>query len=82
MQGDPADDAVADELARLLEQAGRGHDLVALLSARLEDASAERRTALVPRARSALERLALQAESAGRHEEAALYRSAMEALQR
>jgi tetratricopeptide (TPR) repeat protein len=80
LQGDPTDDAVADELGRLLEKAGRGHDLVALLSARLEDAASERRAVLVPRALSALERLARQAESAGRHEEAALYRSAMEAL--
>jgi len=80
LQGDPSDDAVADDLARFLEQAGRGHDLVALLSARLEDATPDRRAVLAPRAHSALERLARQAESAGRHEEAALYRSAMEAL--
>jgi cellulose synthase operon protein C len=80
LQADPSDDAVADELARILEQAGRGHDLVALLSARLEDATPERRTVLAPRARSALERLARQAEAAGRLDEAALYRSAMESL--
>jgi tetratricopeptide (TPR) repeat protein len=80
LQGDPSDDAVADELATFLEQAARGHDLVALLSARLDDATPERRAHLAPRARSALERLALQAESAGRLEEAALYRSAIAAL--
>jgi cellulose synthase operon protein C len=79
LQGDPSDDTVADELATLLEQAGRGHDLVALLSARLEEATPERRAVLAPRARSALERLAHQAESAGRREEAALYRSAIAA---
>jgi hypothetical protein len=80
LQGNPADDAVADELASLLEQAGRGHELLALLSARLEDATPERRIVLAPMAKGALERLASEAEAAGRHEEAALYRGAIEAL--
>jgi tetratricopeptide (TPR) repeat protein len=80
LQGNPADDAVADELAALLEQAGRGHELLALLSARLEDATPERRVVLAPMAKSALERLATEATSAGRHEEAALYRGAIDAL--
>jgi hypothetical protein len=35
---------------------------------------------LAPRARAALERLALEAAAAGRHEEAALYRGAIAAL--
>jgi hypothetical protein len=82
LQGNPADDAVADELATLLEQAGRGHELLALLSGRLEDATPERRVVLAPRARGALERLASEAEAAGRHEEAALYRGAIDALLR
>ena len=82
LQGDPGDDAVADELASLLEQAGRGHELLALLSARLEDATPERRPLLVPRARAALERLAVDAQAAGRHEEAALFRGAMDTLLR
>jgi hypothetical protein len=82
LQGNPADDAVADELATLLEQAGRGHELLALLSGRLEDATPERRVVLAPRARGALERLAGEAEAAGRHEEAALYRGAIDALLR
>ncbi|HEX3346069.1 MAG TPA: hypothetical protein VHS09_15905, partial [Polyangiaceae bacterium] len=80
LQGNPADDAVADELAGLLEQAGRGHELLALLSARLEDATPERRAVLAPMAQAALERLAKDAAAAGRHEEAALYRGAMETL--
>lgn len=80
LQADPRDDAVADELATLLETAGRGHELLALLSARLEDASPERRVALAPKARAALGRLAADAEAAGRHEEAALYRGAIAAL--
>ena len=80
LQGDPTDDAVADELATLLEQAGRGHELLALLSARIEDATPERRIVLAPRAKAALERLASDAEAAGRHEEAALYRGAIATL--
>jgi tetratricopeptide (TPR) repeat protein len=80
LQGNPTDDAVADELATLLERAGRGHELLALLSARIEDATAERRAVLAPRARAALERLASDAEAAGRSEEAALYRGAIAAL--
>jgi tetratricopeptide (TPR) repeat protein len=80
LQGDPRNAAAADELATLLQALGRGHELLALLSARLEDATPEERVELAPRARAALERLAAQAESAGRLEEAALYRGAMETL--
>jgi tetratricopeptide (TPR) repeat protein len=80
LQADPRDDAVADELASLLEQAGRGHELLALLSARLEEATPERRAVLAPRARDALERLAAEAAAAGRHEEASLFRGAIESL--
>jgi cellulose synthase operon protein C len=80
LQAEPTDDAAADELAFLLERLGRGHELLALLSARLEDASPERRAALAPRARAALGRLAAEAQAAGRAQEAALYREAMESL--
>jgi hypothetical protein len=80
LHANPSDDAVADELASLLEGLGRGHELLALLSARLEDASPSRRDALAPRAHAALVRLAEQAEAAGRTEEAALYRSALAAF--
>jgi tetratricopeptide (TPR) repeat protein len=80
VHADPRDEAAADELASHLETLGRGHELLALLSAGLADAAVERRTALLPRARAALERLALQAEAAGRAEEAALYRDAAVAL--
>jgi tetratricopeptide (TPR) repeat protein len=77
LQADARDDAVAEELASLLERAGRGHELLALLSARLEDASPERRAELAPRARAALDRLATEAEKAGRADEASLYRDAL-----
>jgi tetratricopeptide (TPR) repeat protein len=80
LQADPADDATADELASLLELLGRGHELLALVSARIEDADPGRRAKLAPQARSALARLAAQAEAGGRLDEAALYRGAMESL--
>ena len=80
LHANPGDDAAADELGSLLELLGRGHELLALLSARLEDATPERRAILAPRARAVLARLAEQAEIAGRLDEAALYRGAMETL--
>ena len=39
-------------LLALLESLGRGHELLALVSARLEDAAPERRASLAPRARA------------------------------
>jgi tetratricopeptide (TPR) repeat protein len=80
LQADPRDDAAADELAIRLEALGRGHELLALLSARLEDAPPERRAELAGRTRVAFQRLAREAEAAGRSEEAALYRTAIAAL--
>jgi|HubBroStandDraft_1064217.scaffolds.fasta_scaffold06454_3 tetratricopeptide (TPR) repeat protein len=79
-QADPDDHAVADELASLLESLGRSHELLALLSARLDDAAPDERALLLPRVKAALERLAIGAESAGRAGEASLYRSALDAL--
>jgi hypothetical protein len=46
----------------------------------MEDASPERRALLAPRARAAFERLASQAERAGRQAEADLFRSAAAGL--
>jgi tetratricopeptide (TPR) repeat protein len=80
LQGKPEDDALADELIGLLQSMGRGHELLALLLARLEDATPERRSELTPRARQALGEMATRAESAGRHEEASLYRDALATL--
>jgi tetratricopeptide (TPR) repeat protein len=79
-QANPDDQAVATELSGLLESLGRSHELLALLSARLEDALPDERAALVPRVRAALERLAAVAEEAGRAGEATLYRDAIRAL--
>jgi cellulose synthase operon protein C len=82
LHADPRDEATADELAGLLEALGRGHDLLALLSAGLSDAGVARRAVLAPRAQATLDRLACQAEAAGRKEEAALYRDAATMLAR
>ena len=76
----PSDDAIADELATLLEELGRGHDLVALLAGRLDDAPAERRPALAARALVTLERMASRAAASGNTAEASLYRDAIAAL--
>jgi tetratricopeptide (TPR) repeat protein len=82
LHADPRDDLAAEELASLLQSLHRGHELLALLSARLEDATPERRNVLAPRARAALERVASEADMQGRLEEAALYRSAIRNLPR
>jgi tetratricopeptide (TPR) repeat protein len=82
LQAAPDDDRVANELVGLLEALGRGHELLALLLARLEDATPERRNQLAPQARQALESMAGQAEFAGRLEEAALYRDVIKNLPR
>jgi tetratricopeptide (TPR) repeat protein len=79
LHADPKSPAVADELASLLELLGRGHELLALLSARLEDSPPENRPALLARVRATLERLAESAERAGRADEASLFRSALAA---
>ncbi|HTR79852.1 MAG TPA: hypothetical protein VMH39_17190, partial [Gemmatimonadaceae bacterium] len=65
----------AAELADVLEALGRGHELLALMMGRLEDASAEKRPELVVRVRAVLERLADAAARAGRADEATLYRT-------
>jgi tetratricopeptide (TPR) repeat protein len=80
LHADPSDDAVADELAALLERLDRGHELLALLSGRLEDATPARRAVLAPRARTTLERLASQAAHDGREVEADLFRTAAASL--
>jgi hypothetical protein len=74
LQADPSRDDVADELAGLLQMLGRAHELLALLSARLEDATPARRAELLPTTRATLETLARQADAAGRDSEARLFR--------
>jgi len=78
LQADPANDAVVDELVELLSGLGRSMELLALLSARLEDAPAERREELLPKHRDVLSTLEDQARRAGRNDEADLFRMARE----
>lgn len=80
LQLDPTQDAIVDELADRLTRLGRTHELLAVLSARLEDASPERRAALAPQQRAVLERLEEDARAAGRDLEAAFFRDALVAL--
>jgi len=79
LHADPKSPAVADELASLLELLGHGHELLALLSARLEDSPPENRPALLVRVRATLGRLVEGAERTGNADEAALFRSALAA---
>jgi len=79
VQADPSNDAIVDELVRILSRLGRGMELLALLSARLEDAPPERRRELLPKHREVLAQLEGQARSAGRDGEADLFKMALEA---
>jgi thioredoxin-like negative regulator of GroEL len=80
LQSDPSNRAVADELATLLARLGRSMELLALLSARLEEASPEERARLLPGQRAVLDRLAREADLAGKPDEASLFRDALAAL--
>ena len=61
------------ELADTLERLGRDSDLLALLSARMDEGSEEERREALPRRRDVLMRLASEARAAGRASEAELY---------
>lgn len=78
LQGDPTNDRVVDELVVLLTRLGRSMDLLALLSARLEDAPPDRRDALLPKHREVLATLEQEARAAGREAEADLFKLARE----
>ena len=80
LRDNPTDDGVADELATLLEDLGRGHELVALIAGRLEDATAERRPGLAADARKIFERMAAKADASDQVADAALYRDALASL--
>jgi tetratricopeptide (TPR) repeat protein len=80
LQGNARDDEAADELIDLLQALGRGHELLALVLARLEDATPERRAVLRPKAHRALTEMAVRAEAEGRASEAVLYRDALTLL--
>jgi hypothetical protein len=61
------------ELANVLERLGRDLDLLALLSARMEEGSEAERVETLPRRREVLLRLARAARASGRASEADLY---------
>ncbi len=77
LQMDPANEQVSQELASLLESLGRGHELVALLSARIEEAVPARRAEAIRLGREAIARMAAKADASGRSEDASFYRDAM-----
>jgi len=70
---DPDNLDVVMQLAAALELLGRDHDLLALLSARLDDADVAERQQLEPRLRALLERLRDAALAEGRESDAELY---------
>jgi hypothetical protein len=80
LRADPTRDEVVDELVDVLSKLGRGLELLALLSARLEDAPPERRATLVVHPRAVLEKLESEARAAGRLEEASLFAMSRDAL--
>jgi tetratricopeptide (TPR) repeat protein len=73
LRADPGDRDAASRLADVLERLGRDHELLALLSARLDEGSPPDRPALLVRRRSVLSRLMTAARAAGREDEAELY---------
>jgi tetratricopeptide (TPR) repeat protein len=81
LHANPTDDRVVDELSDRLLRLGRSHELLALLSARLEDAPVERRAALIPKQREVLERLEREAREGGREIEASLFKDALAMLE-
>jgi tetratricopeptide (TPR) repeat protein len=73
LRADPGDRDAGTRLAQILEQLGRDHELLALLSARIDEGSETDRPALVARRRGVLERLVKSARDGGREDEAELY---------
>ncbi|WP_437903552.1 tetratricopeptide repeat protein [Sorangium sp. So ce327] len=73
LRADPADQGVAMALADVLERLGRDLDLLALLSARMEEGDDAVRLEVAPRRRDVLARLAARARAEGRDSEAELY---------
>lgn len=73
VRGNPRDHEAVLELADVLERLGRRMDLLALLSARMEEGGEEVRRELSPRRRAVLEALAGEARAEGKASEAELY---------
>lgn len=75
LRADPNDEAVAQQLAEVLERLGRDLDLLALVSARLDEAPVELHAAWRQRRSAVLKRLSETARAEGRIDEASLYES-------
>jgi hypothetical protein len=75
LRAEPTNDAVAVELAGALERLGNDLELLALASARIDEAPPAERAAWQERREGVLASLASKAVAAGRHDEAALYES-------
>jgi tetratricopeptide (TPR) repeat protein len=73
LRGDPGDHRSAMELAGALGRLGRDMDLLALLSARMEEGDEDERREVAPLRREVLLRLAVEARAAGRDSEGELY---------
>ncbi|WP_437875213.1 tetratricopeptide repeat protein [Sorangium sp. So ce513] len=73
LRADPTDHGVAMALADVLARLGRDLDLLALLSARMEEGDDAVRQEVAPRRRDVLARLASRARREGRDAEAELY---------
>ena len=80
VQSDPGNLDLVLRLTDVLERLDREHELLALLSGRLEEASEAERATLVPHARAVLERLLDRSRREGRNEEAELYATALDRL--
>ncbi len=75
LRADPHSELVAEQLAGVLERLGRDLDLLALVSARLDEAPVELHAAWKLRRSAVLKRLAETARAEGRLDEASLYES-------
>ncbi len=73
LRGDPSDMATVRELASALELLGRDHELLALLSARIDEGTPAQRAELVPKREVVLQRLLEAARAEGKRGEAELY---------
>ncbi len=80
LRADPTREDVVTELAGLLRALGRSHDLLAVLLARVEDAPAAKRDAVVRGTCALLEELELEARNAARDGDATLFHDALEIL--
>jgi hypothetical protein len=75
LRADPNNQKCAMALADVLARLGRDLDLLALLSARMDEGDEAVRREVEPRRREVLSRLAMQARAEGRESEAELYES-------